>query len=185
MHWMKLHTNHFMKVSRQKPDIVFCVFGYMSDQEEARQNREEARKMMMVNYVGAVSVMEVIAGEMQKEGKGCIVGISSVAGDRGRASNYFYGSAKAGFSAYLSGLRNRMHSHGVHVMTVKPGFVRTRMTAGLDLPGPLTAEPEQVASDIFRAVKKKKNVLYTKGIWRIIMLIIRHIPEGIFKKLSL
>ena len=114
-----------------------------------------------------------------------IVGISSVAGDRGRGSNYIYGSAKAGFTAYLAGLRNRLAGEGVHVLTVKPGFVATAMTEGLDLPAPLTAQPEELGAAVLRAVAKKRNVIYTRPVWRLIMGVIRAIPEPIFKKLSL
>jgi len=94
---------------------------------------------------------------MEARGHGMIIGISSVAGDRGRASNYLYGSAKAGFSAFLSGLRNRLARKGVHVMTVKPGFVDTRMTAGMKLPGPLTASPDSVARAILDAAQARKT----------------------------
>jgi len=110
------------------------------------------------------------------------VGISSVAGDRGRASNYVYGSAKAGFTAFLSGLRNRLARKGVHVVTVLPGFVATRMTQGLDLPPRLTATPEAVAIAIEAAVNRRRDVIYVKAIWWPIMLIIRHLPEPIFKR---
>ena len=113
-----------------KPELVVCVFGYMTDQKEAESNWAEARQMMEVNYLGAVSILEQAATEMETAQRGMIIGISSVAGDRGRASNYFYGSAKAAFTAYLSGLRNRLSQAGGHVMTVKPGFVDTQMTAG-------------------------------------------------------
>jgi short-subunit dehydrogenase len=111
--------------------------------------------------------------------------VSSVAGDRGRKANYIYGSAKAAFSTYLSGLRNRLYENNVQVLTVKPGFVPTKMTEGLDLPPNLTAQPEDVASDIYKAQNKGKNILYTKSIWRLVMLIIKHIPEFIFKKMSI
>lgn len=167
------------------PDWVYCVFGYLGDQEEAEQNPQMVRQILEVNYLGAVSIMEEAARQMEKRNAGTLIGISSVAGDRGRASNYFYGSAKAGFTAYLSGLRNRLAKKGVHVLTVKPGFVDTQMTEGLDLPGPLTAQPAKAAQDIVRSAEKKKNVLYTLWLWRYIMLIIRNIPEVIFKKLSL
>jgi short-subunit dehydrogenase len=116
---------------------------------------------------------------------GTIIGISSVAGERGRMSNYLYGSAKAGFTAYLSGLRNRLFHTGVHVMSVQPGFVYTRMTESLTLPPLLTAKPEQVAADIYKAAAGGKNVIYTKWFWRYIMLIIKSIPEFMFKKLKL
>jgi short-subunit dehydrogenase len=96
-----------------------------------------------------------------------------------------YGSAKAGFSVYLAGLRNRLAPAGVHVMTVKPGFCRTKMTENLELPAALTASPEQVAAAVYKGVEKKKNVLYTLWMWRWIMCIIRHIPEFVFKKMSM
>jgi short-subunit dehydrogenase len=168
-----------------KPGLVFCVFGYLGDQETAQTDWNMAAEILETNFNGAVSILHQAGNEMEKLGRGTIVGISSVAGDRGRASNYYYGSAKAGFSAFLSGLRNRLAKKGVHVLTVKPGFVDTAMTEGLDLPPLLTAKPEQVANDVFRAVSKKKNIIYTKWMWKWIMLIIRNIPEGIFKKLKL
>ncbi|MEM9099322.1 MAG: SDR family NAD(P)-dependent oxidoreductase, partial [Pseudomonadota bacterium] len=112
-----------------------------------------------------------------------IVGIGSVAGDRGRAKNYVYGAAKAGFAAWISGLRQKYANSELHVMTVKPGFVRTQMTAGMDLPGPVTVDPEAVAEDILRGLDKKHEVVYT-SVWRWIMTIICAIPEPIFKKLK-
>lgn len=168
-----------------KPDIVFCVFGYLGKQEDAQMDWPQAKEIMETNYLGAASILHHVANEMESRGEGCIVGISSVAGDRGRASNYLYGSSKAGFTAYLSGLRNRLSKKGVHVLTVKPGFVKTAMTEEMDLPPLLTAMPETVAKDIIKAVRKRKNTLYTKWMWRYIMMIIRHIPEFIFKKMSL
>lgn len=178
------HQAFFEQLS-PKPEVVICVFGNLFEQEEAEQDWTLAEQMLQVNFVGAASVLHHAANHLQAAGTGMIIGISSVAGDRGRGSNYYYGSAKAGFSAYLSGLRNRLAKHGVHVLTVKPGFVATAMTEGMDLPGPITAQPEQVAKDILKAMRKRKNVLYTLWMWRYIMLIIRSIPEGIFKKLSL
>ena len=168
-----------------KPDIVFCVFGLLGDQKKAEKDWNQAREIIAVNYEGAVSILHHIANEMEIRKKGVIVGISSVAGDRGRASNYYYGSAKAGFTAFLSGLRNRLSKKGVRVLTVKPGFVNTAMTEGLNLPSPITAQPAEVAKSIYQAVQSRKNVLYTHWMWRYIMLIIRNIPEFVFKKLSL
>lgn len=110
--------------------------------------------------------------------------VSSVAGDRGRASNYVYGSAKAGLSAFLSGLRQRLHNQGVKVITVLPGFVKTRMVEGMNLPEALTATPEQVAADVLKAVRTDKSVVYTRFFWRYIMFIVKSIPEGIFRKLE-
>jgi short-subunit dehydrogenase len=132
-----------------------------------------------------VSILNVVANEFEKLNDGLIIGISSVAGERGRQSNYLYGSAKAGFTAYLSGLRNRLFKSNVHVMTVKPGFMKTRMIEGIKTPGPLTASPEIAARKIFKAAQSRKNVVYILPVWRLIMFIIRSIPEGIFKKMKL
>jgi len=168
-----------------KPDITICVFGYLGDENVAEGDWKECLNILEVNYVGAVSILNIVANDYISRGKGTIVGISSVAGERGRQSNYLYGSAKAGFTAYLSGLRNRLFHHGLHVLSVQPGFVYTRMTEGLTLPPLLTATPEQVASAISTAIDKKKNVVYVKWFWRWIMLIIKSIPEFLFKKLKL
>ncbi|NLR68196.1 SDR family oxidoreductase [Chitinophaga varians] len=167
------------------PDITVCAFGYLGDQEQAQHDWQEASRILHANFTGAVSVLNVIANVYEAKKAGMIVGISSVAGERGRQSNYIYGSAKAGFTAYLSGLRNRLFRSGVHVMSVQPGFVNTRMTQHLTLPPLLTAQPEQVARVVFKAVQRKKNVLFVKWPWRYIMLIIKLIPEPIFKKLKL
>ncbi|GEP91220.1 hypothetical protein SAMN05660909_01947 [Chitinophaga terrae (ex Kim and Jung 2007)] len=167
------------------PDTTICVFGYLGDQATAQQNWQEAAQIIHTNYTGAVSILNIAAETYEKAGKGTIIGISSVAGERGRQSNYIYGSAKAGFTAYLSGLRNRMAKSNVHVMSVLPGFVNTQMTQHLKLPPLLTAQPEDVANAIRKADKGRKNVLYVKWQWKFIMLIIKTIPEAIFKKLSL
>lgn len=178
------HAGFYQQFS-PKPDVVICVFGVMYEQKEAEKDWVLAENTLAVNYIGAVSILEQVAAEMEIAQKGTIIGISSVAGDRGRASNYLYGSAKAGFSAYLSGLRNRLSAAGVHVLTVKPGFVRTAMTENLPLPAPLTAMPAQVAKDIYKAAQKGKNVLYTLWMWKYIMLIIKNIPEFMFKKMKI
>lgn len=166
-------------------DGVICAFGYLGDQSKAQDDFTEARAIINTNYTGALSLLSIIASIFEKRRSGFIVGISSVAGDRGRSSNYMYGSAKAGLTAYLSGLRNRLIKNNVQVITVKPGFVHTAMTEGLDLPSMLTAQPKEVAADILNAVKKKKDVVYSKWFWRYIMLTIKHIPETVFKRLSL
>lgn len=168
-----------------KPTLAYCVFGYLGDQLAAQSSASEAQHIMAVNYTAAVSILEIVAADMEVRKTGTIVGISSVAADRGRASNYFYGSAKAGFTTYLSGLRNRLASSGVHVLTVKPGFVATRMTENMHTPPLLTASPAQVANDVYHAVKRRKNTLYSRWFWRYIMLIIVCIPENIFKRLRL
>ena len=129
-------------------------------------------------------ILGLFAEKFLSRGSGTLVGVSSVAGDRGRASNYVYGSAKAGFSAFLSGLRARASRSGVHVVTVKPGFVRTRMTEGMKLIGPLTVEAPVVGAAILRAVENKTDIVYVSGKWRLVMLIIKTLPEAVFKKLK-
>jgi short-subunit dehydrogenase len=136
------------------------------------------------SYTGPAKFLQMLAPLMEARGGGTVVGVGSVAGDRGRIGNYVYGSAKAGFHAYLSGLRNRLTRAGGHVVTVKPGFVDTGMTWGL--PGMfLVASPDAVAADIHKAVAKRRNTIYTPFFWRFIMLIIIHIPEFIFKKMKI
>jgi decaprenylphospho-beta-D-erythro-pentofuranosid-2-ulose 2-reductase len=178
------HESFFSSLSI-KPDITICVFGYMVDNEIARSSWKESERMIHTNYTGAVSILNIVSRHYEQQKKGVIVGISSVAGERGRQSNFIYGSAKAGFTAYLSGLRNRMFREGVHVLSVQPGFVYTRMTENLKLPALLTAKPEDVGDAVYAAVEKKKNIVYVKWFWRWIMLIITSIPEFIFKKLKL
>ena len=175
----------FIKNLPVKPYGVICAFGFLGDQTKAEDSFREAHTIIDSNYTGAVSLLGRLALLFEARQAGFIVGISSVAGDRGRSSNYVYGSAKAGYTAFLSGLRNRLQRKNVQVITVKPGFVRTAMTEGLNLPKALTAEPEQVAKDIFTAVQKNKDVVYSKWFWKYIMLIIRHIPEPLFKRLAL
>lgn len=167
------------------PDTTICVFGYLGNQAQAETDWKEAERIIMVNYTGAVSILNIVADHYAKAGKGTIAGISSVAGERGRMSNYFYGSAKAGFTAYLSGLRNRLFHQGVHVLTIQPGFAYTRMTEGMPLPKPLTAHPKEIGQQVYKAIQKRKNTIYVKGMWRWIMMIIRNIPEPLFKKLKL
>jgi short-subunit dehydrogenase len=168
-----------------KPDVVLCAFGYLGSEERARRDPEEARRILETNYNGAVSILNVAAEDFAARGRGAIIGISSVAGDRGRKSICLYGSAKAGLTAYLAGLRHRLAGTDVHVMTVKPGFVRTRMTEGLDLPDALTAEPEQVARDIVRGLRRRRRTVYSLWVWRYIMWVVRLIPEPLFLRTNL
>lgn len=168
-----------------KPDVTVCVFGYLGDQEKAAAQWKEAERIIQTNYTGAVSILNIVAADYAAQGKGTIVGISSVAGERGRQSNYIYGSAKAGFTAYLSGLRNSMFHKNVHVLSVQPGFVYTKMTQDLKLPPLLTAQPADVAKAVYKAAGRKKNTIYVKWFWKWIMLVIKCIPEPIFKKLKL
>ena len=167
------------------PELGICVVGLMGTQEENEQDISIACKVMRSNYEGPASIMAILAEHFLRRGTGTLVGISSVAGERGRAKNYVYGSAKAGFSAFLSGLRNRLAKKGIHVITVLPGFVATQMTDGMDLPARLTAQPEEVAQHIARAVERRKDVVYVRPIWRLIMFVIRNIPERIFKGMNI
>jgi short-subunit dehydrogenase len=175
----------FYEGLQEKPDIVICVFGLLGDQVTAQGDWRHCMEVLHANFTGAVSILNVVANDFQHRKKGVIVGISSVAGERGRQSNYLYGSAKAGFTAYLSGLRNRLYHHGVHVITVKPGFVKTKMIENMNTPAMLTASPKNVADKISKAILKKRNVVYVLPVWSLVMAVIRSIPEGVFKKLKL
>lgn len=169
----------------EKPLGVVCVVGYLGHQKKAEIDFEETRKIIESNFMGCISLLNIAALDFEHRKEGFIIGISSVAGDRGRQSNYTYGSAKAAFSVYLSGLRNRLSRCNVRVITVKPGVINTKMTEGMQLPRLLTAEPTDVAQDIFSAYKNGKDIVYTKWFWKWIMLVIRTIPERIFKKMKL
>lgn len=167
------------------PETAVCAVGLMGAQTENETDMDAATRVMRSNFEGPASILAVLANRFEARGSGTLVGISSVAGERGRATNYVYGSAKAGFTAFLSGLRNRLAGRGVHVVTVLPGFVATRMTDGMDLPARLTARPGEVADAITRAVDRKTDVIHVRRIWAVIMAIIRTIPERIFKKMKL
>jgi decaprenylphospho-beta-D-erythro-pentofuranosid-2-ulose 2-reductase len=175
----------FFEQLEPKPDVTICVFGVMDDEDLAFNDWSLTERMINTNFTGAVSILNIAAQHYISQKKGCIAGISSVAGERGRQSKLIYGSAKAAFTAYLDGLRNKLFKYGVHVITVKPGFVNTKMTEELKLPAPLTAQPEEVAKAIYKAVQKRTNTIYVKWIWRWIMLIIKNIPEFQFKKMKL
>ncbi len=166
-------------------DCLIYIAGYLGDNERALLDMEEAERILNTNFTGAVLFINHFAMEFAKRGSGIIVGFSSVAGDRGKSSNFIYGSAKGGFSVYLQGLRNYLFKKGVKVLTVKPGFIATKMTENMDLPKALTASPEKVAKDVFKAIKKGRDVVYTRWFWKFIMLVIKLIPERIFKKMSM
>jgi len=180
------HAEFFEKAVAQLGalDGVFVTMGELGDQAIAQQDFTQARRIIQSNYTGVLSILGYAANYLEVRQTGTIVGVSSVAGDRGRQSNYIYGSAKGGLSLFLQGLRNRLAKANVHVMTVKPGFVDTKMTFGK--PGMfLVAQPEQVAESILKALRQQKNIVYVPWFWFWIMLIIRSIPEPIFKKLKL
>jgi decaprenylphospho-beta-D-erythro-pentofuranosid-2-ulose 2-reductase len=163
--------------------VALCI-GYLGDQAAAQTDFAEARRILDTNFTGCVSALNIIANHFESRRSGFICVISSVAGDRGRQSNYLYGAAKAGFSAYLQGLRNRLLHSGVRVITIKPGFVDTAMTFGRPNRF-LVASPEAAARGIFNAVASGKDVAYVPWFWRAIMLVVRLIPEAVFKRLRL
>lgn len=167
------------------PGTVVMMAGLLGDQQQSAAQPRIAEVVMRTNFVAPVRLLLALADRMESRGSGTIIGVSSVAGDRGRASNYIYGASKAGLTAFLSGLRNSLSGSDVHVMTVKPGFVRTRMTEHLELPKRLTATPDEVAGAIVRAHLARTDVIYIRPVWRPIMSAIRLLPERIFKKTRL
>ena len=166
------------------PDLAVCVVGLLGDQAESQRDAAAATRVMHTNYTAPALLLGALAQRFERRGSGTLVGVASVAGDRGRAVNYVYGSAKAGLIAFLSGLRGRLAKHGVHVVTVKPGFVRTRMTAGMNLPAPLAASPEEAAEAIVRAVGRGRDVVYVRRVWKVVMWLIRALPERVFKRMT-
>lgn len=165
------------------PRIVVSAVGLLGDQARDAAEPARARAVIEANFTGPALALSEAARRLRAlDGPTAVIGISSVAGDRGRAKNYVYGAAKAGFTAWLSGLRQDCARTDLHVMTVKPGFVATRMTEGMDLPAPLTETPEAVAALILRALDRRRHVVYTPK-WRLVMTVLGLIPEPIFKKL--
>ncbi len=175
----------FVEDLPELPTIAACAVGDMGEQTESEKDPQAAIQVMRSNFEGPASILAELANRFEDRGSGTLVGIGSVAGERGRATNYVYGSAKAGFTAFLSGLRNRLARKNVHVLTVLPGFVTTKMTEGMDLPPKLTAQPADVADAVFNAVQRRRDVIYVKPIWRLVMALIRHIPERVFKRLDI
>ncbi|MBP8771432.1 MAG: SDR family oxidoreductase [Thiopseudomonas sp.] len=166
-------------------DIALVAHGTLPDQAACEQDAELALQEFSINGSSVISLLSLLAEQFTLQRCGSLAVISSVAGDRGRPSNYLYGSAKAAVSAFCEGLHARLFKIGVHVITIKPGFVDTPMTQGLTLPKVLVVPPEYVAKQIVSAINNKKAVLYTPRFWALIMLIIRSIPNFIFKRLNL
>lgn len=167
------------------PTGLVLYFGFMADQQEAQRDFPLVRQMVDVNFTGAMSICEAFAARCEARKGGFLGIVSSAAGDRGKQSNYLYGACKAGLTAYAAGLRNRLHKSGVTVTTLIPGFIDTKMTYGMPLPGPLVASPEKAGRIVYRAVTRGKDIAYVPGIWRWIMLIIKHVPEWQFKKMGM
>lgn len=165
-------------------DTLLVAYGTLPDQAACQADPAAAVAAWHTNAVSAIALITAVANRFETQGHGLIAAISSVAGDRGRASNYVYGSAKAGVNAFLDGLRHRLFKSGVQVLSIRPGMVDTPMTAAFDK-GPLFAQPEKVAGDIHRAIDKRRAVLYTPGFWRLIMTIIRALPRAVFHRTGL
>jgi NAD(P)-dependent dehydrogenase (short-subunit alcohol dehydrogenase family) len=166
------------------PAIVVCAVGVLGDQDADAGDATATERVFDTNFVGPVLLLEKLAAKMAAAPHDtAIVGIGSVAGDRGRGKNYIYGSAKAGFAAYLSGMRQKYVDSKLQIMTVKPGFVRTAMTAGMDTPAPLTTDADAFAERVVKAQQAGKLTYYDLR-WRILMFVIRHVPEPIFKKMK-
>jgi short-subunit dehydrogenase len=166
-------------------DISLIAHGTLPDQKVCEQDVNVALKEFANNGTSVIALLTLLANQFERQRCGTLAVISSVAGDRGRPSNYLYGAAKAAVSSFCEGLRARLFKVGVHLITIKPGFVDTPMTQGLPLPAALVAKPEQVAKSIVAGIERKTAVLYTPGFWALIMLIIRCVPQAVFKRLNL
>jgi len=168
-------------------NLVFCAIGLLGkNTEQGLFDTQNTEEVIAINYSKLIVALNVLVENMlQQTIKGQFIVLSSVAGERGRQSNFIYGSAKAGLTAYLSGLRNYLQDKGIHVATVLPGFMNTKMTAGMPLNPKLTLQPKEAGTLLYKVYKNKKNITYIKWMWRYIMCIIRNVPEFIFKKLKL
>lgn len=164
-------------------DLALLAHGVLGDQAECERSYAAAAAVLHTNFLSAVSLITWLANYFESMGRGTLAVISSVAGDRGRKSNYVYGASKGALSIFVDGVRNRVDRAGVQVLTIKPGFVATPMTAHL-AQGPLFAQPSQVAQGVVKAVERRRDVVYLPGFWAVIMLIIRLVPRSIFKKLN-
>ncbi|WP_317383810.1 SDR family NAD(P)-dependent oxidoreductase [Anaerobiospirillum succiniciproducens] len=166
-------------------DALFCSVGYLGDQKKAEQDIRECELIMQANFNGLLPMLTATAKFFKQQRSGSIMVVSSVAGERGRCSNYCYGSSKAAMTAFLSGMRCSLLPYNVHVMTIKPGYVATRMVAHKKLPPYITASTQRVAKDIVKGFKRRSSVVYTMWLWRYIMGVVRLIPEFIFKRLNM
>jgi len=167
------------------PDEVLVAYGVLGRQEAAEADPDELKRIIDVNFTSAAMWLQAAAGYLQQDRPRHLIAVGSVAGDRGRQSNYAYGSAKAGLDAFTEGLAHRLRGTNLHVLTVKPGFVDTPMTAHIDQSGPLWAKPERIAADIEAAVRRRRRVLYTPWFWRPIMAVVRATPRPIFYRTKL
>jgi hypothetical protein len=166
------------------PAVALVAHGSLTDSAHAETSAEYLDYELTLNFVSAAQWAQRLALACERAGGGTVVAISSVAGDRGRGSNHAYGAAKAGLTAFCSGLRARMATRGVHVVTVKPGFIDSPMTAHITKKGALWATPDAIAEGVLKAIDRQRDVVYLPGFWALIMLIIKHVPERIFKRLK-
>ncbi len=165
-------------------DVALVAHGVLGDQTQSERDYAAAEAVLRTNFLSAVSLVTWLANYFEAERRGTIAVISSVAGDRGRRSNYVYGASKGGLNVFLDGVRNRIDRAGVQVLTIKPGFVATPMTAHLRK-NALFAQPAEVGRCVLRAIDRGKDVAYAPPFWGLIMLVVRSIPRRIFKKLNL
>ncbi|MGZ4677562.1 MAG: decaprenylphospho-beta-D-erythro-pentofuranosid-2-ulose 2-reductase [Acidimicrobiia bacterium] len=165
-------------------DLVLVAFGVLGDQEEAEHHGAEARRIVETNFAGAVSVLVPVAEALRHQGHGRIVVLSSVAGERARKSNFVYGSSKAGLDAFCQGLGDSLAGSGVRLMIVRPGFVYSKMTDGMD-PAPLAADPDQVAYAIVSGIGRGAEIVWVPAALRYVMSVLRHLPRAVFRRLPL
>lgn len=180
-----LSIEKFINGYNQIPTVVVFAIGYLGNQKEAESNWQEAKKIIDINYTNQIPLLNHFANIMKEAKQGTIIGISSIAGERGRKANYFYGSAKAALTQHLSGLRQRLHSSGVSVITVKPGFIRTKMTKNLSVPSLFEGIPRKVASKVYIGYLKKKLVIITPFVYFPLNIVIKLLPEKIFRKINI
>ena len=166
-------------------DIALLAHGSLPDQARAESDPSLVREALVLNFESPVLLCLDLARRFERQRAGVLAVITSVAGDRGRKSNYIYGAANGGLQRFLEGLRHKLFASGVRVLDIRPGFVSTRMTAHLPQGGPLWAQPDQVAADIVRAIQKERAVLYTPWFWAVVMGVIRNLPRPLLHRTSL
>jgi decaprenylphospho-beta-D-erythro-pentofuranosid-2-ulose 2-reductase len=166
-------------------DVALVAHGTLPDQQACERDAVTALREFNLNGSAVIALLTHLANVLEPQGQGVLAVITSVAGDRGRPSNYLYGSAKAAVSAFCEGLRVRLFRAGVHLIEIRPGFVDTPMTEALGLPRPLVATPAQVAGRIVRAIARRRDVLYVPAYWAFILGVIRALPRPVFKRLNL
>ncbi|HEX8166642.1 MAG TPA: SDR family oxidoreductase [Beijerinckiaceae bacterium] len=166
-------------------DVALVAYGALSDQKRTEADTAALQKVLLLNFTSPAALANLLAARFEAQRSGTLAVITSVAGDRGRGSNYAYGAAKGGLQRFLEGLRHRLRASSAHVLDIRPGFVSTKMTAHMPQGGPLWARPEKVARDIVAAIDDKRDILYTPAFWRGIMLVVRSLPRPLFHRTKL